>query len=405
MQAARRLNLPLSTLLLALTVWSCSASKQVQGGGMLDDVLKEARQKFAPDRRTVVFDVRPEHHGSNAVLKGEVQSLQLKKDLLAFVRERSTLTIEDSIMALPHPALGTKTTGIVSVSVVNIRTNPDHGAEMGTQALLGTPLRILKKERGWYYVQTPDDYLGWCDDRIVMVDQEGLAAWSAKPKLIVTTEITFTRESEDRTSQVVSDVVAGDILALKNRTAGSYEVEYPDGRTAFLPVEMGEPYNEWLARALDTPESIVATARRFMGIPYLWGGTSAKGMDCSGFTKTVYFLNGVLLPRDASQQVHVGELVDTTGGVNLHPGDLLFFGSRATADRRERVTHVAISLGGKRFIHASTDVRINSLAPSDTDYSQHREQGFLRAKRIIGVGEPAGVKRLKDLPYYGQRHD
>ena len=103
--------------------------------------------------------------------------------------------------------------------------------------------------------------------------------------------------------------------------------------------------------------------------------------------------------------MHVGELVDTTGGVNLHPGDLLFFGSRATADRRERVTHVAISLGGKRFIHASTDVRINSLAPSDTDYSQHREQGFLRAKRIIGVGEPAGVKRLKDLPYYGQRHD
>ena len=61
-----------------------------------------------------------------------------------------------------------------------------------------------------------------------------------------------------------------------------------------------------LKGAKDSPETIVATAYRFFGVPYLWGGTSVKGMDCSGFTKTVYFLNGVLLPRDASQQVARG---------------------------------------------------------------------------------------------------
>ena len=147
----------------------------------------------------------------------------------------------------------------------------------------------------------------------------------------------------------------------------------------------------------DTPETILATARRFFGVPYFWGGTSAKGMDCSGFTKTVFFLNGVLLPRDASQQVFVGEPVDTTGGIDLRPGDLLFFGFRATAERKERVTHVGISLGGKRFIHASTDVRVNSLAPADTDYSQHREQMFLRARRIIGAG-PARRREASERP-------
>ncbi len=359
----------------------------------MDDVLKEARLKFAPDRRTVVFDVRQEHHGSTVVLKGEIHSSELKKELLTYVRDHAAVTIEDSILVLPHPALGNKTTGIVSISVANIRTRPDHAAEMGTQALLGTPLRILKKERGWYYVQTPDDYLGWTDDHVVMMDPDQSAVWSAKPKLLVTTEIAFTRQSGDRSSQVVSDVVAGSILALKEQAAGYYTVEYPDGRVAFLPQEMGQRYGDWLEQAHETPETILATAKRFMGIPYLWGGTSAKGMDCSGFTKTVFFLNGILLPRDASQQVNVGELVDTTGGINLSPGDLLYFGFRATPERKERVTHVAISLGGKRFIHASSDVRINSLASADTDYSQFREQTFLRARRIIGLGEAVGVRR------------
>jgi cell wall-associated NlpC family hydrolase len=392
-------------LLVAAASMFSSCSTRNRDAAMFDEILKEAKEKFAPDRRTAVFDVKAEPHGQTVVLKGEVHSLQMKSDLLALLRERTPATFEDSIVALPDPRLGDRTSGIVSLSVANIRVKPDHGAEMGTQAILGTPLQILKKRRGWDYVQTPEGYLGWTDDHVVVTTADEAAAWSAKPKLLVTTIIGFTRERPDRSSQVVSDVVAGSILGLKGESAGFYEVEYPDGRTAFLPRDMAKPYAEWLKDAHDTPESVVSTAKRFMGLPYLWGGTSAKGMDCSGFTKTVYFLNGVLLPRDASQQVRVGELVDTTGGIDLKPGDLLFFGSRETPERRERVTHVAISLGGKRFIHSSTDVHINSLAPSDTDYSKHRDQGFLRAKRIIGAGVPAGVNRLRDLPYYGLSHE
>lgn len=371
------------------------------GSDMLSDILKEARQKFAPDRRTVVFDIQPEPKGKIVVLRGEIHSVALKKELFAFLAHHKEFVFEDSIQTLPQPIVGDHTRGVVSVSVVNIRSKPDHAAEMATQAILGTPLRILKKEHGWYYVQTPDDYLGWTDDRIAMMTLEEFAAWTARPKVVVTTEIAFLRASEDPAAEIVADVVAGGLLALTGETERSFDVAFPDGRTAVLPRSMGTPYGAWIAAAVPTPESIVATARRFFGVPYLWGGTSAKGLDCSGFIKTVYFLNGVLMPRDASQQVDVGDVVDTTGGVDLRPGDLLFFGFKATPERRERVTHVGISLGGKRFIHASTDVRVNSLAPADTDYSQHREQMFLRARRVIGASPAAGVKFLKDLPDYG----
>jgi cell wall-associated NlpC family hydrolase len=198
-------------------------------------------------------------------------------------------------------------------------------------------------------------------------------------------------------------MVAGALLELKGDAGTHYAVGYPDGRTGYLLKRDAQPFTAWLEAAKDTPERVVATAYRFVGVPYLWGGTSAKGMDCSGFTKTVYFLNGVLLPRDASQQVLVGEPVPKDNGMAaVKEGDLLFFGSRAREGRPERVTHVAISLGGKRFIHSpgGGEVTTNSMDPSDPDYNRNRERGFLHVRRIIGAGEDAGVRRLASVPYY-----
>jgi cell wall-associated NlpC family hydrolase len=126
-------------------------------------------------------------------------------------------------------------------------------------------------------------------------------------------------------------------------------------------------------------------------------------MDCSGFTKTVYFLNGVLLPRDANQQVLVGEPVSQDDNMAaVRAGDLLFFGSRAHEGRPERVTHVAISLGGRRFIHApgGGGVTTNSMDPADPDFNQYRERGFLHVRRVIGAGEEVGIRRLASVPYY-----
>ena len=137
-----------------------------------------------------------------------------------------------------------------------------------------------------------------------------------------------------------------------------------------------------------------------MGVPYLWGGTSGKLMDCSGFTRTVFLLNGIYLPRDASQQVNVGNLVDTKDGFsNLKPGDLLFFGRKATPTSKERITHVGIYIGNEEFIHESGMVQINSFDKSKKNYSHFRYTQFVKAKRIINSAGKNGVHLLKNVQY------
>jgi hypothetical protein len=372
---------------------------------MIESILQEAKQQFAPDRRTVVFDVTPSLDGDKLVLSGEVHNEELKRNLLEYLRSKVNYILVDSLRVLPGPEIGEKKFGVITVSVANLRSKPAHPAELSTQALLGTPIRVLKKEKGWYYVQLPDEYLGWMDDGFEWMDASQYDAWKSRPKIIVTTEYAFTRESPAASSPVVSDVAIGCILALVRETGTQYEVAYPDGRRAYLAKADARPYPQWLSQINETPEHVIATARRFMGVPYLWGGTSSKGFDCSGYTKTVFFLGGIMLPRDASQQVLVGEPVDPGDQFqNVKAGDLLFFGFKATEERKERVTHVGIYIGNSRFIHASGDVRVNSLRREDPDFSEFRFNTFLRAMRVLGAGEETGVRRLRSIIYY-QGHE
>ncbi|MGB2959365.1 MAG: SH3 domain-containing protein, partial [Bacteroidota bacterium] len=150
-----------ASLLVLLCLALLAGCSTTERESMVADLLDQAREKFAPDRRTVVFDVEGRLRGRFLTLTGEVHDAQLKEQLFWFIKQTGEFEIVDSVAVLPDSSLGEKTFAVVSLSVANLRQKRSHAAEMGTQATLGTPLKVLKKRRGWYYVQTPDEYLCW----------------------------------------------------------------------------------------------------------------------------------------------------------------------------------------------------------------------------------------------------
>ena len=183
--------------------------------------------------------------------------------------------------------------------------------------------------------------------------------------------------------QIITELVAANIISLLDEPINKQQkIKLPDGQIGITYDLQFLRASEW-KDMLPNPESIIGIAKTYMGIPYVWGGTSTKGFDCSGFTKNIFLLNGMQLPRDASQQVQCGETIDTNNGFeNLKQGDLLFFGKKASNDKKERITHVAIYLDNASFIHASGEVKIQSLDPSSEIFAPERLETFIMAKRI-----------------------
>ncbi|MBC3538241.1 C40 family peptidase [Rufibacter sediminis] len=341
--------------------------------------IEAVRQQFAPDKRVALFAVKT----NGLVLTGETNMTEAKKALLDRL-QAAGISYQDSIQVLPQAELKGNHLAVVTLSVANLRSEPKHPAELATQATMGTPLRVWKQNDGWYLVQTPDKYLAWVDGAgIKLMNETTFAAWQQGEKLLYTHPYGFAYAAPNAQGATVSDLVYGDVMVLKSQSKGFHEVSFPDGRTAFVPSAEVQKYSDWTATRKPTEQNLVETSKRLLGLPYLWGGTSFKGVDCSGFTKTVYFMNGLVLPRDASQQVHVGELIDTKDGFqNLRPGDLLFFGSPAKEGKSERIIHVGMWIGNNEFIHSAGRVRINSMDPIAPNHDAYELKRFLRAKRI-----------------------
>ena len=374
-------------------LFSCHPKSVEPMQSEIDRIVK----RWLPDTRVGICNFKLENgSGDKIVLKGETIFPGAKAEVLQLLQDKG-IAVTDSTVALPDSVSLKKYWGVVSLSIANLRSKPAHSSELLSQAIMGTPVRVFKMEDGWVLVQTPDMYIGWTNlSAVQLMSSSEINEWRNADRMIYT-ESNGSVFEDSKQTVVMSDLVAGAIVAKKSESKNITEVSLPDGRLGFVTNQNWLNFKQMKDSVTPIGDNLIIAGKRFLGFPYLWGGTSSKAMDCSGFVKTVYFLNGVVLERDASQQINHGKEIDITSGyTNLQKGDLLYFGSK----QPYKVTHTGMYIGDNEFIHSSGFIHINSFDKTRANFNSDLVSKLLGARRVIGNPPEQGCLPIKQNDWY-----
>ncbi len=238
----------------------------------------------------------------------------------------------------------------VNVSVANIYGEAAFTSEVVTQALLGESLEVLKIEGEWAFVKQWDNYEGWINQFFtVTTDRKFVERIEGNSKMIVGDLFGVVCKEPNSSSTIIRDLVYGNNLPILENKNGWKRVFLPDGEEGWTYVKPQD------FSANDMRHYLVQEASRFLGIQYFWGGKTPKGFDCSGFVQTVMKSVGIHLPRDTQMQEDYA-ILEIIPFEKHQKGDLIFF-----SNNKDWVNHVAMSIGGERFIHSSGFVKIESF--------------------------------------------
>lgn len=242
---------------------------------------------------------------------------------------------------------------VVLPPVENMYSAPDADKDVVSQALIGQVVGVLEKRDGFARVATPDGYSGWVASSAVSEYVDASTPRYATRGTVA--EVTSLMANLYRAPDVTSarpkaEAPLGARLEVAKPPEDAEKrwltVRLPSGETAFVQSGDVRLADAAAPRPRGSEADIVATARRFAGAPYLWGGMSAHGVDCSGLVSRAYAANGVDLRRDADQQFD-DPRAKPVERADLRPGDLVFFGAK-------KITHVGMYVGEGRFINATT---------------------------------------------------
>ncbi|MCP4566368.1 MAG: C40 family peptidase [FCB group bacterium] len=259
--------------------------------------------------------------------------------------------------------------GIIKIPVTDLRSGPDSAQERLSQALFGTPVKIGSTQKGFSRVVLPEGYRGWCrSGHIEPVTKNRLAQYAKRRKIRVKAASVRVRGPVYGPKDQFLLYLGTELIV--SSSAGETRFEMPGGgmvRISQSALKMQVGKNRKISGRI-----IINTSRIFLGTPYLWGGISPAGIDCSGLVQMVYRFHGLELARDSRDQRREGIAVKRD---SVRAGDLLFFPG-----------HVALSCGGNRFIHASAQRGMTVIDSFDSEAPNYRpdlDRGFEFARRII----------------------
>lgn len=260
--------------------------------------------------------------------------------------------------------------GIIKVPVTDLRAMPDEKSERRSQGLFGTPVEIGEVQSKFTQIALPDRYAGWC--RTGHIHEVSFALWQKyvkAPKHVIKADTVLIKGVKQGATYPYRLYFGTELVIVQRRGETCFEL--PPGEIR-APISMRcLVAREEKRTGGVTGKHIVQTALRFLGVPYLWGGISPAGFDCSGLTQSVFGFHGIVLPRDSIRQKESGFEVRRD---ELKAGDLLFFPG-----------HVALSFGGDEFVHATASrgmVVVESLDPKAPNYREDLDKEFLLARRL-----------------------
>jgi hypothetical protein len=328
--------------------------------------IEEIRALLGVDKRSCVFEISED----SLKVSDKKVSEKARKILKRY-------GIKIPIKLLPEEGQALKF-GICNVGTAPVFKEPSMKSEQVTQIILGETfdaLEIFKEE--WVRIRLHfDSYIGWVyKPQVVLMDEGKFSSYLKSKKVQYIANFGFIYLKPDKNSTTIRDIVVCSSLNVVQQKGKWLMVELPDGVRGWLGKDEVRSSNKISPR---TGEKIIKTAKKFLGVSYLWGGKTPKGFDCSGFVQTVFRINGIYLPRDSDMQWKIGKYV----GKNFEKfksGDLLFFSSDGN-----RITHIGIYTGkDMEVIHSSGFVRINSLDRNSELFSERLERTFVGARRVL----------------------
>ena len=250
---------------------------------------------------------------------------------------------------------------VISTAVASIHREPRFSSEIVTQALMWEIVEILEEEKLWFHIRQEDGYEGWIYIFYIIEDPQSFPHWITLTDRFIPVSFPKDEGSKRRMLSFGTKVPVID--------------ENPQFITIALPGDISGKIPAQKPCLEKSRAHLTHLAQSLLGTPYIWGGKSAFGFDCSGFVQLVLNTMGISIARDTGMQIKTTWLTEISVA-DSKPGDLIYFAENG------KINHVAFSLGEGKIIHCSGEVKIESINEGDEGFNQWLSQSIYNTYSI-----------------------